>query len=89
MSQNDDGDGSDDRICMLPAYYGGNTLDDDICGYWQTPRNLGYRTLTASVGGAPAANIGFLFSYMDLMGTWRGTLQLRREGCSATTMRQG
>lgn len=33
-SQNDDMDGQDDTICMLPEYYGGNTLNDDICGYW-------------------------------------------------------
>jgi hypothetical protein len=36
---------------MLPAYYFGNIDDNSICGYWQTPRNLGVLNITATVGG--------------------------------------
>lgn len=28
--QNDDSDGQDDRICVLPEYWGGNVVDDDM-----------------------------------------------------------
>ena len=30
--QTDDSDGTDDTVCMLPTYYGGNIDENSICG---------------------------------------------------------
>ncbi len=61
-SQSGDRAGKDGNMCTLSEYFGGQVLDDDICGAFITPYNLGNKFLTMTVGGS-TVTIGELYSY--------------------------
>ncbi|KAG1668784.1 hypothetical protein FOA52_006037 [Chlamydomonas sp. UWO 241] len=68
----EDSAGKDDTICMLPEFFGGNLLDNSLCGFWVVPSNIGYSAIVAPGYGV----IGELMPYMRQDGTWIGTIRL-------------
>ena len=66
VPQTDDNDGQDDNVCSMPYYYFGTVPDQDICGDWVRPRNVGLQTLTAVTASGTRVDVGQAYAFMTV-----------------------
>eukprot|EP00798_Chlamydomonas_sp_ICE-L_P006806 gene6806-30777_t len=75
--ENDDLEGSDESICMLPTYYGGNVDEEGLCGASVTPVNIGREDISITLASEATAVIGQLMQFIDVNGRWYGIIRLQ------------